>query len=242
MIMPVNEMHESFLHFYDKQSNFAAPEVTAEEIDIYLNYAQEQFIKYLVEKGLEKSQEWIDYTRNLINSINITPTPSTSLNKPNSFIVVLPGVGSGYAEYRHAILEEASITIPASAAGCDGDTTLRVPVVPITRDEYAKAITNPFKKPWREELLRITAPINRDSFELIAFPGCTITTYHLDYIKIPNKIQYGVAYAVPTFNVDCELEVNAAMKIIEMAVSFALQTIGDPRIATKQYDKLIKTV
>lgn len=235
--MPVNEMHEDFLHFYDKQSNFAAPEITAEEIDIYLNYAQEQFIKYLIEKGVEKSQEWVDYTRNLIVSVNIAPIGPGA--KPNSFRVALPVTTVG-AEYRHALLEEADITIPASAAGCDGDTTLRVPVVPITRDEYAKAIKNPFKKPWREEILRVTRAT--DQIELITFPGCVVTTYYLDYLKIPRKIQYGSNYATPDVDLNCEFEVNAAIKIIEMAVNFALQTIGDPRIATKQYDKLIKTV
>lgn len=237
MIMPVAEMHESFLHFYDKQSNFAAPEITAEEIDIYLNYAQEQFIKYLIEKGVEKSQEWVDYTRNLVTSVTITPAGVGS--KPNSFRIALPTTTPG-SEYRHSLLEEADITIPASAAACDGDTTLRVPVVPITRDEYAKAIRNPFRKPWREELLRITRP--GDQFEIIAFPGCIVNTYYLDYLKIPRRIQYGSNYSPQIADVSCELEVNAAMKIIEMAVSFALQTIGDPRIATKQYDKLIKTV
>jgi len=232
MILPVAEMHEQFLHFYDKQSNFTSPEVTAEEIDLYLNYAQEQFIKYLTEKGLEKSQEWVDYARNLILSVTLPITGTGS--KPNSYTITLP------EDYRTALLEEAGITILLEDAACDGETTLRVPVVPITRDEYSKAIKNPFKKPWREEILRSTRSI--DQFELIAFPGCTINNYYLDYLKVAAKIQYGDAYATPIANVDCEFEAKGASKIVEMAVSFALQTMGDPRINLEQYDKLIKTI
>lgn len=236
--MLVGEMHEQFLHFYDKQSNFTSPEVTAEEIDIYLNYAQEQFLKILTEKGLEKSQEWVDYTRNIVTHY-LTNTFQTPATKPNGVYVQLP------ADYRIALLEEADITVIPSLRTCDGDTTFRVPVVPISRDEYSKAVKNPFKKPWREEILRTTASVMTSTypvFELIAAPGITINTYYIDYLRQPIKIRNGPAYSTPVAIQHCELEAKAASKIIEMAVSFALQTIGDPRINLEQYDKLIKTI
>ena len=56
MIMTVQQMHEQFLHWLDKQSNNSAPELTAEEIDIYLNNAYYQFLKSLTEDGLEKEE------------------------------------------------------------------------------------------------------------------------------------------------------------------------------------------
>ena len=242
--MPVNEMHESFLHFYDKQSNFAAPEVTAEEIDIYLNYAQEKFLKYLTEKGVEKSEEWADYTKNLLRRATIDSTSglfsnNPSSNKPYGQFVLFQGLNTS----RLILSEEVLIQFPNNPT-CSGETSSRIPVVPISRDEYAKAVKNPFRKPWREEILRLnrSESSNEDRVELIGFQGCTIVAYYVDYLKDPFKIQYGTLYSTPTFNQDCELDYKAAVQIIEMAVSFALQTIGDPRIATKQYDKLIKTV
>lgn len=255
MIMPVQDMHEQFLHWYDKQSNFSAPEVTPEEVDIYLNNAQYQFIKILTEQGLEKSQEWLDYTKNITisyiatlgglppasNALAILNSISTATNKPNGFYVYLPrNAVSSLSIYRLALLEEAQVTFTE----CGVSKSVRIPVTPITRDEYNKIATNPFKKPWKEELIRLTT--TSDLFELITFPGSTITAYYLDYLKEPEKIQYGTKYSPtsPGFGVDvnCELESKAATKIIEIAVELALKTIGDPRIQLEQLDKLVKTI
>ena len=227
MIMPVQDMHQQFLHWYDKQSNFSAPEVTPEEIDIYLNNAQYQFLKILTEKGLEKSQEWLDYTKNITLSYIATPgaippatnalallnATSTNTNKPNGYYVHLPkDAGTGDPIYRLALLEEAQITYTE----CGVSKTARVPVIPATRDEYNKIAVNPFKKPWKEEIIRLTT--NNNFFELIAFPGSTITNYYLDYIREPQKIQYGTVYSAPLPDQNCELESKAATKIIEIVV------------------------
>lgn len=238
MIMLVQDMHQQFLHWYDKQSNFSAPEVTPEEIDIYLNNAQYQFLKILTEKGLEKSQEWLDYTKNITNSYSAVPTSSG--NKPNGWYVQLPlGFLNNLTNqqlYRLALLEEAQVTYTE----CGISKTARVPVIPVTRDEYNKIVTNPFKKPWKEEIIRLTT--NNNFFELIAFPSSTITNYYLDYIKEPQKIQYGTAYSAPLSDQNCELESKAATKIVEIAVELALKTVGDQRLALEQYDKLVKTI
>ena len=250
MIMPVQDMHQQFLHWYDKQSNFSAPEVTPEEIDIYLNNAQYQFLKILTEKGLEKSQEWLDYTKNITLSYIATPgalppasnsfallnTTTTSTNKPNGYYVHLPKDTNGNPIYRLALLEEAQITYNE----CGVSKTARVPVIPVTRDEYNKVAVNPFKKPWKEDIIRLTT--NTNLFELIAFPGATITAYYLDYLKEPQRIQYGTVYTTPAVNLDCELESKAATKIVEIAVELALKTVGDQRLALEQYDKLVKTI
>lgn len=254
MIMTVQDMHQQFLHWYDKQSNFSAPEVTPEEIDIYLNNAQYQFLKILTEKGLEKSQEWLDYTKNITLSYTATPgavppatnafallnATSTSTNKPNGYFVHLPKDNSGNPIYRLALLEEAQITYNE----CGVSKTARVPVIPVTRDEYNKVAVNPFKKPWKEDIIRLTT--NTNLFELIAFPGATITAYYLDYLKEPGRIQYGTVYT-PTspgagVNLNCELESKAGTKIVEIAVELALKTVGDQRLPYEQYDKLVKTI
>lgn len=234
--MPIQDMHEQFLLWYDKQSNFTSPEVTAEEIDIYLNNAQYQFLKILTEKGLEKSQEWLDYTKNItVSAPAIIPTPSG--NKPRGYYVTLP------ADYRLALLEEATITF----TGC-GPSPARVPVVPVTRDEYSKIVMNPFRKPWKEEIIRLTsdgaAPTGgQGRFELIGSSTITnITAYYLDYIREPARIQFGSRYATPIATQSCELESKAATKIVEIAVELALKTMGDNRLSLEQYDKLTKTI
>jgi hypothetical protein len=208
MIMPVAQMHEQFLHWFDKQANFASPEVTPEEIDIYLNNAYYQFLKVLAEQGLEKSQEWLDYTKDLVRSYSTTSF--TTGTKPNGKLVPLPDFLNTFSlptpyEYRLALLEEADITF----TNCGQQVSRRIPVIPITRDEYNKLISNPFKKPWKEEIVRLvsdyTGNPNTSStsgthyFEIIGFTGATITRYYLDCIKEPQKIQYASQYSVKSF-------------------------------------------
>lgn len=234
MILPVQQMHEQFLHWYDKQSNFSAPEVTPEEVDIYLNNAQYQFMKILTEQGLEKSQEWLDYLKNITTAYSVAPQPAVASNKPNGQYVALPSAVG--LEYRLALLEEADVTF----MNCGVSTVARVPVIPVTRDEYNKIVNNPFKKPWKEEIIRLVS--DNDNFELITFPGSTINTYYLDYLREPTKITYGSQYSVPVPDVDCELESKAATKIIEIAVELALKTMNDPRLNLEQLDKLVKTI
>lgn len=210
MIMPVAQMHEQFLHWFDKQANFASPEVTPEEIDIYLNNAYYQFLKVLTEHGLEKSQEWLDYTKDLVRSYSTTTF--TAGTKPNGVLAPLPDfintatLATPY-EYRLALLEEADITF----TDCGQQVTRRIPVIPVTRDEYNKLISNPFKKPWKEEIIRLvsdyTGNPNTSStsstnyFEIIGFTGATISRYYLDCIKEPQRIQYASQYSVNRFTV-----------------------------------------
>ena len=235
MIMSLQDMHDQFLHWFDKQSNNSAPEVTPEEIDIYLNNAQYQFIKVLVEQGLEKSQEWLDYTKNITNSY--ATTSFSPGNKPNGTNVLLP------ADYSLALLEEATIQY----TDCGTTQTKRVPVIPVTRDEYNKVVTNPFKKPWKEEIIRLTSNGTSPNyyFQLIGFTGATVTNYYLDYLKEPARIQFGSMYSTtPPAPVDqvCELEPKAATKIVEIAVELAMKTMGDPRLQLEQLDKLVKQI
>mgnify|MGYP006268796791 CR=1 FL=1 len=153
MIMTVQQMHEQFLHWLDKQSNNSAPELTAEEIDIYLNNAYYQFLKSLTEDGLEKSQDWMDFTKDITKSYTVNSLSFTTGSKPSGVKVPLPTFFTNGYDYRLSLLEEASITY----TDCGNQVTKRVPVIPMTRDEYNKAIANPFKKPWKEEIFRLTS-------------------------------------------------------------------------------------
>ncbi len=229
--MLISEMHDQFLQYLDKQSNFSAPEVTPEEIDIYFNTVQHQFIELLIEEGIEKNQEYLDYVKNIILPYTTTPLSNTPTNKPNGQYVDLP------TQYRTSLLEEVTIAY----LDCNNvSKTDRIPVIPMTRDEYNKAIKNPFKTPWKEEILRIVSSGNK--FELIGFPGCTITKYFIDYIKEPDLMRYGTQYSTVTTDIQCELNEAAQIKIIEMAVKKALKTLGDERIGLEKLEKIIKTI
>lgn len=229
-ITPVSEMHTWFLHLFDKQSNFTAPEITPEEIDIYLNIAQTHLLDHLTQEGIEKTQDWADMTKNITKSYSFTPF-SNSTNKPNGAYVTLPD------DYRLALLEEVTV----QAVGCNNQVeTTRIPVTPVTRDRYNKAIYDPFNKPWKEEVLRLSNDDNE--FELVLAPGMTPVKYYLDYLSQPPSIRYGTQYSTPTTDVDCALEKKAAEQVIYIGVNKALQTLGDARLSYIQYDPLIKSI
>ena len=227
--MTIDQIHERFLHFYDKQSNYSAPEITAEEIDIYLNREQDDFLDELMSRGLEKNGEYLDYTKNITISYNTSVFATGT--KTNSYLVALP------ANYRSSLLEELTINY----TDCNGITVSnRVAVIPITRDEYNEMVIDPFNKPWKEEVKRLTQ--SGGFFELILTTGILPVTYYLDYIKIPNKMQYGSQYSTPVGDVDCELDEKAQNIIIDKAVIRALKTLGDPRIQLENIEKSIKTI
>ncbi len=215
--MLIQEIHERFLHFYDKQSNYSAPEITAEEIDIYLNREQEDLIDSIASRGFEKTGEYSDYLKNLI--IPYDTNTFTTGTKPNSYLVQIP------TNYRSALLEELTLNY----TDCNGTTvSSRIPVVPVTRDEYNKLSYDPFNKPWKEEVKRISQGNN--FFEIICSAELTPVRYYLDYIKIPNKMAYATTYATAGTHVECELDEKAQNIIIDKAVLRALKTLGDSRI------------
>lgn len=229
MIMQLSEMHTSFKHLIDKQSNYSAPEITPEEIDMYLNLSYHDLLTSLSKAGIEKNQDWVDYTRNITKSYNFIPY-SNSLNKPHGVFIELPD------DYRLALLEEVTI----QCVSCHEQVTKRIGVRPITRDQYSKIIVDPFGKSWEEEVVKLSN--SEGIIEVIGSPDITITKYYLDYIIEPEPIRYGTEYGVPLTNVDCQLEKKAAKELVYMAVNKAIQTLGDTRISLVQFDSLIKTI
>tara|TARA_R110000868_G_scaffold195912_1_gene441731 strand:+ start:403 stop:1383 length:981 start_codon:yes stop_codon:yes gene_type:complete len=196
--MTVDQMHEQFLHWLDKQSNNYAPELTAEEIDIYLNNAYYQFLKTLTENGLEKSQDWMDFTKDITKSYS-TASFSTG-NKPSGQKVPLPTFFANGYDYRLSLLEEANITY----TDCGNTATARVPVIPMTRDEYNKVVNNPFKQPWKEEIIRLTSDytstlvggvitsISQDVTGLVTVNYASLTTFAVgEIISISNVLTPG---------------------------------------------------
>lgn len=231
MVMTVGEMHTMFKHLFDKQSNFSSPEVTPEEIDLYLNLSYNDLLTALTKEGIERTQDWVDYTRNITKSYSFVPFSNAS-NKPYGSFVPLP------SDFRVALLEQVDI----QHQGCHTVETInRLTVRPVTRDQYSKIIFDPFAKPWKEEVLKLSNEAG--IIELIGNSGLTVTRYYLDYIIEPDPIKYGTQYSPPQVSdVDCQLEKKAATELVYMAVNKALQTLGDQRLPLVQFNPLIKTI
>lgn len=232
--MTIAEMHDSFRLEYDSISSFSNPEYLPEEIDYWLNSAQNDLISKVKDEGVEKSQTLRDYLGNITLNKNISTFITNTDNQLNGTFVQLPD------DYRTALQEAVSI----SYTDCNDVTkTNRIPVIASTHDRINSHVRNPFKKPNKFERV-ISLPyayLSGDpkiqSVELITDGTFTITNYHLRYLKNPRQMQYGTQYSIPTVDIDCELNEEAQLWIINQAAQEAFK-------ATNQLQKyqLIKTI
>lgn len=234
--MTVAEWHTEFKIGLDKVDSLAAPNFLPEEIDIFFNNAQEQFIEQRSGKnnfkreGLEETQKRVDDLKNIIANYDTITFTTNNFNKPNGVFIDLP------SDYRHAIEEEVTI----SYTDCNGATaTGRPDVTPTTHDRYNRIVKkDPFNKPDKTEVYRLGFGVQNgnETFELIAGADETITQYYLRYLKEPVSIRYGTAYSSPTTDVDCELSNHTHREIIALAVKNALEDIQSPRYQTSKIE------
>ena len=217
--MTISEMHQEFKVGIDKTDSLNYPDFLAEETDVFLNKAIEKFISQRMygtnpkQEGVEATQKRFDDLLTLVSNANISTLTTSSQLKPNAVLATLP------SDYLHAIQEEAVV----SYLDCNNvSTSARIPIYPISHDEYNKVIRDPFNKPDETGIYRMGLGGN---IELISASGVTITTYFLRYVRIPAKVQYGSAYPVAIADVDCDLPLHTHKEIIEMAVVDALGNI-----------------
>ena len=211
--MTAAEFKIQFLIFYDKIAGSSAPPYEDSEIESFLNKAQLQYVKSHYDFKKNRSKEGVEETEKrrkdlaeLIRNANPTISQNQSGVNPNGIFYDLP------PDLMYTLKEEVSIT---SENDCiDGK---RIPVKPVTHDEYNAYIYNPFKKPddtlvWRMDFSPYQSIIKRH--ELITDGTYTVSKYHLRYLKTPKEISI-------TNNITSELNSNIHEEIVDIAVRMA---------------------
>lgn len=259
--MTIQETHIEFKILMDKADSLNSPNFTPEEIDVFLNRAEDEIIetRYTGNNnsavtGVEETQKRVDDLKNLVVNGNITTFISNANNKPNGRFVPLPNgltvtdsLGNVLPKYRHSLNEEATI----SYIDCNTTTTTnRVKVVYISHNRYNEAIRNPYEKPDKDTVFRlpygkltVLIPLlgSIETVELVTDSSSTLTIYHLRYLKDPQRIQYGSIYAVPTTDQMSELSDYLHKDLIEIAARIALEDIESERYKTKITEQSINT-
>ena len=111
--MTIEDMHISFKFGADKADTLSTPNFEPEEVDLWLNAAQDRFVKTrysglnVHRSSLEETQKRMDDLREIITNAEITPSTETSGLKPNAVFFSLPN--SSESLYWFAINEEAEI-------------------------------------------------------------------------------------------------------------------------------------
>ena len=233
--MTVAEMHYRFKIGLDKVDSLSVPNFIAEEIDIFLNDAQDQFIAQRAfrnnfkREGLEETQKRLDDLKNITANYRASTFTNTIDNKPNGAFVDLP------SDYRHAIQEEALVSYNDCT---DTQQQINAEIVPISHDRYNRIVRDPWNQPDEEKIYRLGYEVNSgvETFELVTDSNTTVDTYILRYIRIPINIQLGSEYQTPLPDQDCELSEHTHREIIALAVKNALEEIESPRYQTSKIE------
>jgi len=221
--MVISEMHQEIKVGVDKTDSLNYPDLLPEEIDIFINKAIEKFISQRMygtnpkQEGIESTQKRFDDLLTLVSNSNISTFTTSSQTKPNGYIVALP------SDYWHTIEEEVNVTY----LDCNNvSTTARIPVYPITHDQYNKIIRDPFNKPDETGVLRMGLS---GSMEIISSSGVVPTTYFLRYIRKPAEVKYGTTYTPASTDTNCDLPEHTHKEICQMVVVDILGNIEQLR-------------
>lgn len=222
------EMATAFKFRLDKIDSLNYPNFLSSEIDLLLNQAQERIIKQryglsnVKRESFEETQKRTEDLKAVVVNSILTPAANASDNiSANAQFVTLP------TDHWFIVYEDCRV----SYADCKNQTvTDQIPVYPIQHNEVNKVIKNSFLKANKQRVLRL---MENGRVELIHDPLVTITSYHLRYIKKPNKI----SSVAPLVN--CELSDHMHDELVDQAVLIALEDIESRRLQT--YNSIDKT-
>lgn len=235
--MTTTEFRDYVLVTYDSISNFAAPGYEDADINLFLNAAQEDFVKSLYNGlsnigriGFEETEKRSKDLSELKRFRDITPTTPGN-HGSNSLFVQLP------ENYLYTVNEEATI----SFTSCGTTASERVSVKPIREDYYNANVKNPYKRPhnglvWRMDASRTldTLPVvdTTKRHELILGDNTTFNTYHVSYIVHPREIDIT---DLSNTTGSCELDPSTHRAIADMAVQYMLEAARQPRFQTSVF-------
>jgi hypothetical protein len=115
--MNVTDMHTAVKLLLDKADTLNYPNYKGEEIDFFLNYAQDRFVKHRYDgvaarnRGFEETQKRTDDLRNITTSAQLSPLAAAVNNYPNGRFVNLPLTSSN--KYWFSITEQVEIVYPS---------------------------------------------------------------------------------------------------------------------------------
>lgn len=208
---------------FDKRENLDSIEFDEYEKSYYLTKAQEEYVVSLYSgrngtgESFESTEEQRRYLSNLVREALLDPISNSS--------GLLLGVGS---KSKFFTLPEDLWFITYEAVNltdvkCEALTPMDV--YPVTQDDYNKTKRNPFRGPNDRRALRLD--LSDGVVEIVSkYP---VSTYYVRYLKKPHPI---VLEDLPNqLTVEgegkesgCELHEALHQKILELAVSAALQS------------------
>jgi hypothetical protein len=220
--MTVTQMHTAFRLHLDKSTSLVGnPDFLPEEIDYWLNEAQDRFIKqrlfgnnYRQEK-YDQNQKRIDDLRNiLINVTGLTLTSSTLGVNVKEVTLPISDANSPYLFYNH------STVYNNTSNALQVYTTVKFENI----SDYLKDfINNPY-------IRRPLITFYGDKIAFIYSDEFVPVTCDLVYFKRPKKLVLGTPGTYETNT--CELAIHTHSEIVDIAVSLVIENTENPRVQT----------
>lgn len=233
--MTLSEFHIQFKMALDKIDSSAYPDILVEEIDVFLNEAQERFIKTryglnnLYKEGFEEIQKRTDDLRTLVVT-NYAPvsavttetnTYSANITTPftnEALTVASTEVYQFYLRGRVRVVK----------TGC---TSTYVAIRLVRQGELERILLDPFNSP------KLNGPVGyfeRGTLYFVTDGTFTIDRLKVTYLKRALQIRYGTQYPTPVTDVNCELPEHTHKEIVQLSVNIALENIESRRTQTQE--------
>ena len=216
------ELQTSFKVGMNKVDTQYSKSYEPEEIDLFLNQAQEKIIKTRFEsqnnfriKAFEGSQKRIDDLRVLVKRASLVPTTTANVNE---YTVTLP---TDYLFYISSVgkIECGSTFIPGGSGSTD---TNIVEIYNAAHADFNRMKKDPFNKP---DYKRLLIEFETNKIYLYGEAGFFPIKYDLTYLRYPVKI-------TGTGTVTSELPTHIHQEIINESIAIAVENAQDPRYQT----------
>lgn len=235
--MTLNEFHIEFKIALDKIDSSAYPDILVEEIDYFLNEAQERFVKTryglnnLYKEGFEEIQKRTDDLRTLVVT-NYAPVSAVT-TETNTYKVDFSTVYSDEAQTTAVTATEPYqfYLRGRSRVVKTGCTSTYVSIKLFRQMEIERVLLDPFNSP---KLNSPVAYFERGVIYVVTDGTFTIDKFKLTYLKRARAIRYGTQYPTPVTDVTCELPDHTHKEIVQVAVNIALENIESRRIQSQE--------
>lgn len=226
--MTVNEMHIAFNQGLQRINANAYDFMTSDEIDYWLNRAQERFVKDrafvtgdVKRVGFEGNQKRLDDIRSLITQDHFDGWTATT--GPSWQQVDLP------ADYLYLVAVRADVRRDWCRNVALDSEQAEVPVRIVDNAEVYFMQQNPFAKSQANSPL---GTLSEDDLRVYQDGESFILEgINIDYVRIPGQID------LSSLN-DCELAEHTHQEIVDIAVKNVLEAIESPRYQTNSAEQL----
>lgn len=247
--MNVDDMHIDFKRKLNKIDSEKYRNFRPQEIDLYLNEAQEILIKKKL-SDFETSQKLIDDLRILLVKSEDDPKQPLLPNNivDNTYIFTLTdlGLSGNFIPNYYKYLYHMRSTVKASKNNC-GQATLKTIIT--QTDDLTETLNSKFYSPsyeWGE----IPIVFSDDNIYAYSDGTFTIDSLSIDYLKRPKKIAnpnavknssgtiigYNHPDGTPAIQQNCEIQSSFfCRELVDEAILLAMIDLGDSRFQLSDY-------